>query len=80
MTLFDAAGVVGVALILTAYAGAQLERLPPTRAPALLMNLAGSSLILLSLWRSFNLSAALVEGAWALIALFGLARLLIKPR
>jgi hypothetical protein len=25
--------------------------------------------------RSFNLSAAIVEGAWALIALFGLVRL-----
>jgi hypothetical protein len=73
---FDWAGVVGVVLMLVAYAGAQLDRLDPTRAPALLMNLAGSSLVLLSLWRVFNLSAALMEAAWALIALFGLARLI----
>ena len=74
MNLFDAAGLVGVALILAAYAAAQLHRLDPTRPPALLMNLAGAGLILLSLTRAFNLSAAIVEAAWALIALFGLVR------
>jgi hypothetical protein len=73
---FDIAGLAGVALILAAYAGAQLKRLDPTRPPALLMNLAGASLILLSLTRAFNLSAVIVEGAWALIALFGLIRAL----
>jgi hypothetical protein len=78
--LFDAAGLVGVGLILAAYAGAQLGRLETTRPPALLMNLAGSSLILLSLTRAFNLSAAIVEGAWALIALFGLARAWFRRR
>jgi hypothetical protein len=58
-----------------AYAGAQLRRLDPTRAPALLMNLAGSTLIIVSLLHAFNLSALLVEVAWAAIALFGLVRL-----
>ena len=38
-------------------------------------NLVGASLILLSLMRNFNLSAAIVEGAWAVIALIGLIRL-----
>lgn len=80
MSPFDWAGVAGVLLMLGGYAGAQLDRLDPTRAPALLMNLAGASLVLLSLWRDFNLSAALMEGAWALIALFGLARLLFRRR
>jgi hypothetical protein len=78
--LFDAAGLVGVGLILVAYAGAQLGRLETTRPPALLINLAGSSLILLSLVHAFNLSAAIVEGAWALIALFGLARAWLRRR
>jgi hypothetical protein len=74
MSLFDAAGLVGVALILGAYAAAQLKMLDPTRPPALVINLVGACLILLSLTRAFNLSAAIVEAAWALIALFGLAR------
>ena len=78
MNLFDVAGLIGVALILVAYAAAQLHRLEPTHPPALLMNLAGASLILLSLTRAFNLSAAIVEGAWALIAVFGLVRALLR--
>jgi tellurite resistance protein TehA-like permease len=80
MSPFDVAGLVGVALILVAYAAVQLKRLDATRAPALWMNLAGSSLILLSLTRVFNLSAAIVEAAWALIAIFGLVRTLFERR
>jgi len=80
MTLADIGGLVGVVLILIAYAGAQLRRLDATRAPSLLMNLIGASLILLSLVRDFNLSAALMEGAWAAIALFGLIRLGLRRR
>jgi peptidoglycan/LPS O-acetylase OafA/YrhL len=49
MSLFDAAGLVGVALILGAYAAAQLRVLDPTRPPALAVNLIGACLILLSL-------------------------------
>lgn len=80
MSAFDIAGLIGVALILAAYAAAQLHRLEPTRPPALLMNLVGACLILLSLTRAFNLSAAIVEGAWALITLFGLVRALVGRR
>jgi hypothetical protein len=75
MSLPDALGVIGVLLILIAYAGAQLDKLEPRRAPALLMNLVGACLILGSLAFKFNLSAVLMEGAWALVALYGLARL-----
>ena len=77
MTLFDAAGLVGVALILAGYAAATMGRLHPKGAPSLAINFAGASLILLSLTRTFNLSAAIVEAAWALIALAGLARIVI---
>ena len=72
--LLDAGGIVGVLMVLAAYAGAQVERLDPTRPPALLLNLAGSLLILLSMVHAFNLSAFLMEAAWALTALYGLAR------
>jgi hypothetical protein len=77
---FDAAGLVGVGLILIAYAGAQLRRLDPLKAPALLMNLAGASLILVSLTDRFNLAAFVMEAAWALVALYGLARLALDRR
>jgi hypothetical protein len=77
MSLLDIAGLVGVALILAGYAAATAGRLPPKGAPSLAINFAGASLILLSLTGKFNLSAAIVEGAWALIALVGLLRIAI---
>ena len=75
MSLFDIAGLIGVAAILAGYAAATMGALHPKSAPSLAVNFIGASLILLSLTRKFNLSAAIVEGAWALIALLGLARL-----
>jgi uncharacterized membrane protein len=74
----DVAGLVGVGLMLAAYAGAQLHRLDPTRAVSLLMNLAGSLLVVVSLLHAFNLPAFLVEAAWAAIAAFGLVRLALR--
>jgi hypothetical protein len=78
--VFDLAGLAGVAMILGAYAAAQLHRLNPVKAPALILNLVGASLILVSLTRAFNLSAVIVEAAWALIALAGLVRILLRRR
>ncbi len=75
MTLPDALGVVGVLCILIAYAGATSGKLDARRAPALLLNLVGALLILVSLYFDFNLSAVLMEGAWALVAVIGLVRL-----
>ena len=72
--LAEAGGVLGVLLILVAYAGAQFGRLEPRETPALLLNLAGAGLILGSLAVHFNLAAALMEAAWALVALYGLVR------
>jgi hypothetical protein len=76
----DAAGLAGVAMILAAYAGAQVRRLNPLKAPSLAMNLVGACLILLSLAHNFNLSAFLMEAAWAVVAAGGLARLAFTRR
>ena len=77
----DAAGLVGVLLILLAYAGAALGRLNPEHALSLSANLAGACLILLSLLTaSFNLSATAMEGSWALVSLIGLLRRARKKR
>jgi hypothetical protein len=79
MTLTDAAGLLGVLVILVAYAGASLGRLDPERPFALLCNLIGACLILWGLLtQDFNLSATVMEGAWALVALVGLARWALK--
>ena len=80
MSLPDIGGVIGVALMLFAYAAGQLRKLDMTALPALLMNLAGALLVLWSLTFKFNLSAALMEGAWALVALFGLVKLAMRKK
>jgi hypothetical protein len=81
VSLQDAGGLVGVTIILIAYAGAALGRVDPKGALSLSVNLVGAGLILVSLLTaSFNLSATAMEGAWALVSLAGLVRLAIKRR
>ena len=80
MKLHDIAGLIGVAMILAGYAAATFGRLHPKGAPSLLINFVGAGLILVSLTQSFNLSAAIVEAAWALIALAGLVRIALGRR
>ncbi len=76
----DIAGLAGVVMMLGAYAGAQARVLDPLKAPALIANLIGASLVMVSLSHDFNLSAFLMEAAWAVVAAFGLLRLMFKGR
>jgi hypothetical protein len=80
MSWSDAAGLAGVLMMLVAYAAAAMGRMDPQRVPALMCNLVGSALVLLSLSRNFNLSAAVMESAWLLVAVAGLVRLALKRR
>jgi hypothetical protein len=74
LTLLDIVGLVGAVVILGAYAAVQMERLDARSWTALALNFAGASFILLSMIKAFNLSAAVVEGCWALVALYGMVR------
>lgn len=74
ITLLDAIGLVGVLAILIAYALTVAQRLDPLAPPALLLNLFGALGILVSLTGAFNLSAVVMEAAWALVAIAGLVR------
>lgn len=80
LSLTDAAGLAGVVLMLAAYAAVQVRRLDPVKAPSLMMNLTGACLVMVSLTRDFNLSAFLMEAAWAAVAAFGLIRLALSRR
>jgi hypothetical protein len=84
MSLLDAAGLAGVAMILAAYAAAATGRLDANRPVSLAANLVGASLILASLLaEDFNLSATVMEAAWAAVAAYGLLRWALmrrKPR
>jgi hypothetical protein len=65
-------------MILAAYVGVQVERMDARGWAALWLNLLGSLAILFSMTVAFNLSAALMEGAWALTAIYGMWRRLKK--
>ena len=79
MSAANIAGLCGVAAILSAYTLLQMDRLA-LRAPLYsALNLVGSTLILLSLSVDFNLPSAIIEGAWAVVSLYGLAIALRPP-
>jgi len=80
MSLPDALGVFGSLLIVVAYFGNLRHALPTTGLTYPLLNLIGASLILFSLWWAWNLAAAVMEGFWALISVYGLLRGLVSHR
>lgn len=71
---YDILGTVGVATIVTTYVFLQVGKISSSSLPYSLLNAAGASLILISLYFSFNLPAFIVEFFWLLISLFGIAR------
>jgi hypothetical protein len=80
LTLTDAAGLLGVGMIMIAYAGSALGKIDATKAPSLAVNLVGACLILLSLRYNFNVSAVAMEGSWAVVSLVGLIRLALRRK
>ena len=80
LSVFDLMALLGAAGILAAYAGVQLRRLDPHRPAALLLNLVGATLVLISLVEDFNWAAFVLEIAWIAIAGHGLFRLAFARR
>ncbi len=68
------AGFVGTALLVAAYFANQQRWLSSEHWLFPLANLVGSCLMLASLWVQWNAPSAVIEGFWAAISLYGLAR------
>lgn len=79
-TIATILGVIGVALILFAYAGQQLGRMQSDDLPYLWLNLIGAVLILYSLHYHFNLPAVIIEFSWIAITLYGFWQRANKPK
>ena len=77
LDVFRAIGLVGVGFILVAYFANQQRwlRSEDWRFPA--ANLAGSLLIMVSLYAEWNLPSVVIEVFWVLISLYGLVN---RPR
>ena len=72
--IYMAAGFAGAILVVLAYLANQAGRLASDdwRFPA--ANLAGSILIMLSLYSAWNFPSAVIELFWAAISIYGLLR------
>ena len=77
---YDILGTLGVAIIIVTYILLQIERVRSEQLLYSLLNAIGASLIIVSLYFSFNLSAFLVEFFWLLISLFGIGKYLLRRR
>ena len=75
----QAISLVGAALILAAFAAQQAGRLAPTDAVYLALNFAGSVILAYFAIEARSLGLSVLEGAWALISLWSLAKVWMKP-
>ncbi len=72
--LGDILGNVGVVCFLLAYFLLQKEIVAHNQMSYLLLNLAGSLLLLFSLSINWNLPAFILETAWAMISVYGIVK------
>lgn len=74
MTLPNILGIAGSAIVIVAYFAVARGTIVADSRPYYVANLVGAGLIFASLWFAWNLPAAIVEGFWAAISVYGLAR------
>jgi len=79
VSLPDLLGLAGSLTIALTYFANLQGAVRTDRWPYSLLNFMGAALILLSLWWSWNLPAAVMEGFWALISAYGLGRAIVRP-
>jgi hypothetical protein len=71
---FDVIGTVGVGTIIVTYILLQANRVRSEQLAYSVLNAAGATLIIVSLYFNFNFPAFVVEFFWLLISLVGIAK------
>ena len=80
MAPHDILGTIGVGFIIVMYAMLQLGKISAERPAFSAFNAVGAIFILVSLTYEFNLSAAMMEGVWLVVSLYGLWKALSGRR
>jgi hypothetical protein len=80
MAWYDIVGLVGVALILTAYLRLQTGTLRSDSPSFSVLNGCGAALVLVSLVFDFNVSAFIVESFWLVLSIVGFVRARVARR
>lgn len=78
--MFEGIGMIGVLCFLTAYGLLQAGKLSIEDMRYSVINLVGAVLVGISLLWRWNFSAFMLEAAWALISIYGIAKQLAKRR
>jgi hypothetical protein len=71
--------VAGALLILAAFAAVQFERMRPDSRVYLALNLGGSVILAVLAYIESQWGFLLLEGVWAIVSAWGLARALREP-
>ncbi len=80
LTAVDYLGMVGSFLIAGAYFAVSAKHVDPDRPPFHIINLLGALFILVSLYYRPNAGAIMIEVLWVAIAVYALAKYMIKRR
>ncbi len=73
-------GILGVILMLLAYGLLQCDKLTSSQLSYSVLNLFGALMVLYSLFFAWNLPAAIIESAWAIISLVGIGRVMCAKK
>ena len=79
-SVYDLLGNIGVFLIIISYLLLQLEKIESKNLSYSLMNLFGASLVIISLFENFNISAMVIEIFWVIISIIGVGKNLFKAQ
>ena len=80
MDIYTAAGLAGFAAYVAAYGLVQLDKLDGNSSAYSVVNIVAAALVLVSLYRDFNLASALIQVTWISLGLIGMLLRWSVPR
>ncbi len=73
-------GTLGVGFILLCFFLIQTGKMSPDNLKYSVINMTGALMILFSLYFEFNFPSVLIEGAWVIISIIGIARYFLSKK